>query len=311
MNVLLETFPPPRPRWSTKKMPDRTGKVFLVTGGNAGLGYETVKELLKKGGKVYMAARSRSKAEQAIEALEKETSKRAVFLELDVGDLASVKRAAEEFKRQESQLNVLFNNAGVMMAPPELFTPAGYDLQFGTNVLGHFYLIKLLLPTLLATADANPDKPRIINTSSLAHRFFPQIDFELLHQDSPKRQEFKSLSSSKLYRQSKFGNIVLSNELARRYGDKIVSLALHPGNVATTSVQNDPGLAAKVAGWLLAEPWKGAITQLYAGMAPEAAELGGQYLVPYARVGKANANANKVETGMELWEWLEAQVKDI
>ncbi|KZV80273.1 NAD(P)-binding protein, partial [Exidia glandulosa HHB12029] len=176
MNVLSEALPP-KPKWTAKDMPDCTGKVFIVTGGNSGIGLETVKELLKKGGKVYLAARSQSKADEAIEQLATDIGKKAIFLELDLGSLSSVKRAAQTFIDLEPRLDGLINNAGVMGSPADMLTSEGYDLQFGTNVLGHWYFTKLLLPVLVATSDAHPeDKPRVIHVSSNGHRMCPMID---------------------------------------------------------------------------------------------------------------------------------------
>ncbi|KAG8678437.1 hypothetical protein FRC08_017779 [Ceratobasidium sp. 394] len=151
-SLFCETFPG-KPDWSTDQIPDLTGQTMIVTGGNAGIGRETSKALLNKNAKVYLAARSKSKADKAIEWLKTETGGRApIFLELDLADLASVRQAAEEFRRKEPELHVLFNNAGVMVSPVELKTADGYDLQFGTNVLGHYLFTTLLLPTLIHTA---------------------------------------------------------------------------------------------------------------------------------------------------------------
>ncbi|TFY69199.1 hypothetical protein EVJ58_g553 [Rhodofomes roseus] len=118
------------------QMPDLTGQVMLVTGGNAGLGKETVKALLEHNAKVYMGARDEQKARAAIEELKEKTGKEAVFLELNLANLASVKKSAEDFLSKEKQLHVLFNNAGVTCMPIEWVTDDGYDLTFGTNVVG-------------------------------------------------------------------------------------------------------------------------------------------------------------------------------
>ncbi|EJD50485.1 NAD(P)-binding protein [Auricularia subglabra TFB-10046 SS5] len=306
---ILNEFRSPPPTWLPKEhMPDCSGKVFIVTGGNSGIGKENVLALLKKGGKVYMGSRDRAKAEEAIAELETLSGRRAIFLELDLANLRSVKRAAGEYMSKETRLNVLFNNGGVMAVPVEKLTSDGYDLQFGTNVIGHFYFAKLLLPVLFATYDANPsDKPRVIHTSSIGHRIFhPSIDFATL-KDSPERRKLGTMA---LYGQSKFGNLVVSKELARRYGDKIVAVGIDPGGIRTNLIR-DPGITAKVMNYFLADPWKGAITQLYAGLAPEATDLNGGYLFPFARRGKAHPAVEVPETGTKLWDWLEEQVKDI
>ncbi|EJD36049.1 NAD(P)-binding protein [Auricularia subglabra TFB-10046 SS5] len=342
----------PKPKWTQNDMPDCTGMVYIVTGGNTGIGKETVKALLTHGGKVYMAARSINKAAQAIAELEAETGKRAIFLELDLASLDSVKRAASSLAKRRvctsssttglrphlcrppSRTHHVLR--GVMIPPIDQLTSDGYDLQFGTNTLGHWYLTKLLLPILLATADASPsgEKTRVIHTSSDRYSSYPKINYEALRDSATRR----GLGKWNLYGQSKFGNLVVSRELDRRYSDKIVAIGLHPG-VIKTELQRHMGFAQSGIGstlsltvqqsWFLKEPSEGAITQLYAGTAPEAAELGGnvhisqyarpvswltlrfQYLVPLARLGEPKAEVNVPETEEVLWAWLEAQVQDV
>jgi len=168
-SIIAESFPP-HPIFTVDDIPDLSGQIIIVTGGNTGIGKETVKELLNHDAKVYLAARNQEKAFAAIKELSEVTGKEAIFLKLDLSDLKGIKAAAEEFLSKETQLHVLFNNAGVMVPPVEQLTADGYDLQFGTNVLGHFYFTKLLLPTLIATAKTSSDgKARVVNTSSLGH----------------------------------------------------------------------------------------------------------------------------------------------
>ncbi|KZV90299.1 NAD(P)-binding protein [Exidia glandulosa HHB12029] len=304
-----ELFPPKTSNWTAEDMPELTGRVYIVTGGNSGIGKETVKALLKKGGKVYMASRNETLAREAIEDLERETGRTAIFLKLDLADLASVKQAAEEFMAMESQLNTLFNNAAIAWSPIDELTAQDYDLQFGTNVLGHFYFTKLLLPVLFQTYDANPsDKPRVVTNSGTIHKTFPKIDYETLR-DSKKRRK---LTPNQIYSQSKFGNVLLANELARRYGDKIVATSLHPG-VYFGRLQRYVGLKEWGIvrwGWdLFFLPHSmSAYTQLFAGTAPEAANMNGKYLVPWATEGRMHKEATKQEISEKLWDWMEEQV---
>ncbi|THV06312.1 NAD(P)-binding protein [Dendrothele bispora CBS 962.96] len=298
---------PPKARWSASQIPDLTGRVMIVTGGNSGVGFETVKALLQHNAKVYLAARNRSKAESAIEELKKQTGKEAIFLELDLADLRSVKRAADEFLRKENELHALFNNGGTMLPHPKNeFTAQGYDLQFGTNVLGHFYLTKLLLPILVSTALQCPEKKtRIVNTSSLAHVNFPKLEFEAFKGDS----ELRTKIASSMYAQSKFGNIVFSNELARRYRDQgIVSTSVHPGNLTTALQNNASPILLFLFRWILYPADMGALTQLWAGTTPEGLDMNGQYLIPWARLGKASHPAEDPVLGKKFWEYLESQV---
>ncbi|KAF7374288.1 NAD P-binding protein [Mycena sanguinolenta] len=297
---------PPKSEFSVDDIPDLSGQVMIVTGGASGIGKETVKALLQHNAKVYVAARSPANAKAAIEDLKSQTGKEAEFLQLDLADLNSVKRAANEFNEKETQLHVLFNNGGVMAPPIEQVSAQNYDLQFGTNVLGHFYLTKLLLPTLMATA--TPGNPgRVINTSSLASETAnPNIQYNTL-KDGPAR---KKVSTMELYSQSKFGNVAFSNELFRRYGDKgIVSAALNPGNLQTNLQRHLKGIHAFIVNSVLYPAPYGALTQLWAGTTDEGKTLGGKYLIPWARVGRS-ASTDPAEENA-LWTWCEEQVENI
>ncbi|OAX40438.1 NAD(P)-binding protein [Rhizopogon vinicolor AM-OR11-026] len=308
LSLLGQAFPP-KSQFSVDDIPDLTGKVTIVTGGNTGIGKETAKALLVHNAKVYVAARSQEKVEAAIRDLKNSTGKEAIFLKLDLGDLKSVKAAAEEYLSKETKLDILFNNAGVMAPPIDLLTTDGYDLQFGTNVLGHFYFTKLLLPALIATAKSAPDgKARVITTSSSAHVLTSSLNFDTF-KDSPARRK---LSPFDLYGQSKHGNVVQAFELARRYASEgIVSIPLNPGNIKTDLARHMPSLQRSILNQFLYDVEHGALTQLYAGTVPEAVEFNGKYLVPWARVGPTRKDAEDPKIGEALWNWLEEQVKDI
>jgi len=304
-SVIDQNFPP-KAKWSVDQIPDLSSKVVIVTGGNSGLGKETVKALLAHNAKVYMASRDAHKAEIVIQELKGETGKEAIFLQLDLASLESVKSAAQEFQRQESQLHILFNNGGVMSPPIDKLTNDGYDLQFGTNVLGHFFLTTLLLPELKAGAKSSSDHvARVINTSSQVH-VIAKLDFDALADTAARNK----LTPSDLYGQSKFGNVVFSHELARRYGDDgIVSIALHPGSLKTDLGRHISPFVRSIIHALSNTPAQGALTQLWGGTAPEAASLNGKYLIPWARIGLPHKDTLDPTTGAKLWEWLEEQVK--
>ncbi|EJD37926.1 NAD(P)-binding protein [Auricularia subglabra TFB-10046 SS5] len=319
MSTFDELFPPRKSAWTADQMPDLSGKVFIVTGGNSGIGKETVKQLLKKGAKAYMASRSKARAEEAISELEATTGgRRAIFLELDLADLASVRRAAQEFVAKETALHALFNSGGVMACPIDMITKDGYDLQFGTNVLGHFYFTKLLLPILQHTSSSYPtgEKARIIDTSGSIYKLYPRINYDTLRDGRARRK----LSTTRLYAQSKFGNILVTNELARRYGDNLVAISLHPG-VIDTGLQRHMGFVGEFhtkeplflidlqQRTLLRPAWMGAINQLYAGTDPAATAMNGKYLIPWAREGRLTSEAKDQHEAEKLWGWLEAQVE--
>jgi len=300
---------PAKPTWSIDEIPDLTGRVMIVTGGNTGLGKETVKVLLNRNAKVYIAARDPARAENAIKDLKELTGKEAHFIRLDLADLKSVKSAAEEYASKETQLHVLFNNAGVFCPPVNLTTADGYDLQFGTNVLGHFYFTKLLLPILTATGKSSPDgRARIVNTSSLTSYLCWSLNFNTF-KDGPARRKYGTRS---LYAQSKYANIVLSNELARRYDDQgILSVSLNPGNIQTELLRYVRGLEKLFLDSILRPIELGVLSQLWAGTAPEALNAQGKFLVPWAKLGTPQTGTDDPKLGEDLWAWLEEQVVNL
>ncbi|KAF9046618.1 hypothetical protein BJ165DRAFT_1179935 [Panaeolus papilionaceus] len=309
-SLYTESFPPAS-KFSVSDIPDLTGRVIIVTGANTGIGKETAKALLAHNATVYLAARNENKTKQAIADLKQETGNEGIFLELDLSDLRSVKRAAEEYLRQGKDLHVLFNNAGVMGPPIDQLTKQGYDVQFGTNVLGHFYFTKLLLPALLRGAKSSPDgKARVVNTSSSTSLLVSSVDFNTL-KDSPAR--FRK-DTRTLYSQSKLGNVLFSNALARRYGDQgIVSASLNPGNLDSEIRRHGVSWGRKLIGPLILYPsYLGALTQLWAGTSTEGAQMNGKYLIPWARIGnRPNPAAYDEKLQDDLWDWMEEQVKEL
>ncbi|GJE89086.1 NAD(P)-binding protein [Phanerochaete sordida] len=298
---------PPSPKFSVDQIPDLTGRVTLVTGANTGVGKETVKALLNHNAKVYLAARSRSRAEAAIKDLKEATGKDAIFLELDLGSLASVRRAAEEFLAKERALHILFNNAGVMIPPIEQLTADGYDLQFGTNVLGHWYFTELLLPALREGAKSSPDGyARVVSTSSSAAHLAKPIVWDAFR-DHPARTKLGTIN---LYAQSKLLNGVVMHEAAKRYKDaNILCYACDPGALKTDLQRHATPFQQKLADMVLHDASYGALTQLWAGTMPETIQHNGQFCIPYARLGKTQAQMYDAEVGKRLWAYLEEQVK--
>ncbi|KAA1472589.1 NAD(P)-binding protein [Dentipellis sp. KUC8613] len=315
LSLLKQAFPP-KPHWTTRDVPDLTGQTVLVTGGNSGLGKESCRILLSKNARVYMAARSQSKADAAIAELKKDTGKENIFfLQLDLADLKSVRDAANTFIEKEPKLHVLFNNGGVMFLPLDQMTTQGYDAQFGTNVLGHYFFTTLLLPLLISTAQADPKhKARIVHNSSDGAELFKVpggIDWDSLKKGDASTKVRAKLGTKKLYGQSKLGNILLSNELARRYGEQgIVSISVHPGAIKT-DLQRHTGALLKtfLETVVLKDISLGVISQLYAGTADDALEMNGEYLVPWARRTFPDKDAQSPELAKKMWEWCEEQTK--
>ncbi|KAJ7459597.1 NAD-P-binding protein [Mycena galericulata] len=266
-----------------RDMPDLSGKVTLVTGGSTGIGYETVKQLLLKNAKVYLAARSPEKAAAAIKRLESETNKSAIFLQLDLADLPSVRKAAEMFLAQEEKLDILFNNAGVMIPPPEMLTAQNYDLQFGTNVIGHFFFTELLIPAFTRSFEESKVPARVINTSSSpGHKFAPGdgMDFASL-KGGPERDAWVKKAGSfvgpwQLYGESKLGNIYISNYFAKTYSRVLVSCALHPGRIKTELTRYSARWMQMIGNAFFDPAPMGAYTQLWGATVARPAQITGQ-----------------------------------
>jgi len=220
--------------WRPAHIPDLTGKTILVTGANSGIGLEAVKLFAANGAEVVMACRNTAKAEAAVEQVREQTpDARLIVMPLDLADLASVKAFVVALKERISKLDILLNNAG-LMAPPLQRTKDGFEIQFGTNHLGHFALTGPLLD-LLEAAPA----PRIVQISSLAHRS-GKIMWGNLNAE-------KHYSRWLFYCQSKLANLIFAKDLHRRLrkqGSNIQVMAAHPGYSATHLQDTIPG------GWL-------------------------------------------------------------
>lgn len=263
-----------------------------MTGGNSGIGYETVYHLARKNAKVYLAARNEKKARNSIDKLcSLELPGTIEYLHLDLAWLESIRTFAAAFLARERRLDILFNSAGVMLPEMGPRTHEGYELMLGTNSLGHHYLTELLLPSLQASLAASPSNPpRVCFTSSLAHRNisdqgFTPSDPTGIHTSKP----FYLPDASRAYGTSKFCNILSVKTFARdpRFAG-IVFSAVHPGILRTELTRDwNRGLNAVLVPvlWrvLLYPQSYGCITQLYAATAPEAMYDNGAYFVPWAR----------------------------
>ena len=249
-------------------MPDQSGRTALVTGANSGLGFHTALELSRHGARVLMACRSPQRAEQALGRL-RLAGGSGELVALDLSSLASVRAAATEVAGRVEVLDLLVNNAGVM-APPRTLTEDGFELQLGTNHLGHFALTGRLLPLLLAAPAA-----RVVTVSSGAHRLGSIAFDDLMGERSYRRWG--------AYGQSKLANLLFTRELDRRFGDRLTAVAAHPGYAAThlQTGQGQPLMEAlmRVGNATIAQSdAAGAWPSLYAATAPGV--HGGQYFGP-------------------------------
>jgi len=272
---------------------DLSGRTFLVTGANTGIGLATATALAGRGGKVFVACRSAEKGRAAVAGISAATGNDAVgFLPLDLADLASVRRCAEEFLALGEPLHVLINNAGVGGARG--LTKGGFELTFGINHLGHFALTAALLDCLAASAPA-----RVVTVSSDAHYRAEGIDFEAV------RRPTATWTGLREYAVSKLGNVLFSQELARRAeGRGITTYALHPGVVASDIWRRIPWPARPLMKLRMLSPEQGAATSLYCATAPELAGVSGRFY-DNCREREASAVATPELAGA-LWEHSEA-----
>jgi retinol dehydrogenase 12 len=270
-----------------------SGRTFLITGANTGIGRATAAGLANRGGRVYLACRSEQKGRAAAAAIVAASGNEAVtFLPLDLADLASVRTCAEQFLARGEPLHVLINNGGV--AGQRGITRDGFELAFGVNHLGHFALTAALLDCLAASAPA-----RVVNVSSDSHYQAKGIDFEAV------RQRTASTTGMREYAVSKLGNVLFTQELARRVaGRGITAYALHPGVVASDIWRRVPWPVRPLIKRRMITTEEGARTSLYCATAPELAQVSGRFCDD-CRERKASAVATGELAGT-LWEHSEA-----
>lgn len=254
-------------KWTHDRIPDQAGRIAVVTGSNTGIGFETAATLAAKNAAVVLACRDRQKADDAIRRIRARTpSARLELIELDLASLASVNRFAEAFRTDHDRLDLLINNAGVMI-PPFALTEDGFELQFGCNHLGHFALTGRLVDLLEATPGA-----RVVNVASLAHRY-GAMDFDNLNAE-------KGYDKLKSYGQSKLANLLFTFELQRRLeraGSGLMATAAHPGWTGT-DLQRHSAFIMLANRFFAQTPSTGALPTLRAATDPEAA--GGDYYGP-------------------------------
>ena len=270
-------------------MTDLEGRTFLVTGGNAGIGYATATDLARRGGRVHIACRSSAKGEAAVAAIAAQTgSSQMTFVRLDLADLASVRQAAQAFLALGEPLHVLINNAGV--GGQRGITADGFELHFGVNHLGHFALTQALLPLLRDSAPA-----RVVNVSSEAHCQAAGIDWGVL------RRRTKSITGLPEYAVSKLSNVLFAQELARRLDPAVVAAyALHPGVVASEIWRRVPWPARQIVTRRMLTIEQGAQTSLYCATAPDVAAVSGRY---YDKCRETEPSAAATaELAAVLWE---------
>ena len=289
-------------KWTASQIPSQTGRTAVVTG-TGGLGYEDALALARAGARVIIAGRNTQKGAEAIGRIQaKSRSSKVWFEQVDLASLESVERFSVRLREQTDTLDLLINNAGVMVPPKRLETRDGFELQLGTNYLGHFALTGHLMPLLQKGKD-----PRVVTVSSIAARQ-GAIDFDDL-------QALHAYDPMPVYAQSKIACLIFAIELHRRSvagGWGVTSIAAHPGVSRTELLLNSPGrthlsLRFRLARMMFQPPWQGALPTLYAATSHEA-KPGGYYgpdgpaeLRGYPAPSKVPARAADADTAVRLW----------
>ena len=293
--------------WQAEDLPDLSGKLFVITGANSGIGFEAAKTLAKAGGDIVLACRSVAKAEVAAKALRQAYSTEISTLELDLGSLDSVRKAADELRSRHGKIDALINNAGIMQTP-QLKTEDGFELQVGTNHLGHFLWTGLLIDLV------EKAKGRVVVVSSLVHKF-NALNLE----DYMSEANYTGMGA---YTQSKLSNLMFAFELDKRLresGMAATCIACHPGYSSTNLQSTGPSgfwpYLYKAMNFLMAqEADQGGMPTVFAAAAPEAergAYYGPQKMAEYrGPVGNAKVAEHALNQGQwkSLWQLSESLV---
>ncbi|KAI1762473.1 NAD(P)-binding protein [Hypoxylon sp. FL1150] len=323
---------PPTPTFTEKSLPRQDGRVFIVTGGNSGIGLALIKLLYQTGAKIYMASRSRERAEAAIASVIDEATAEnggipvegagtITFMPLDLNDLTTIKSSAAFFASRESRLDILWNNAGIAGAPVGTKTAQGLEGHVGVNCVAPLLLTQELAPLLRNAAVSSPSgATRVVWTGSLSIEAFSPpggVDIALLDQlngDAKGTQD-----DARDYGMSKAGNWFLAVEGARRWGsetatgkgDAVVSIAQNPGQIDTAAYRHRSELLMKFLKPTMYPPKMGAYTMLFAGLSPDIGlEQNGAYVLPFGRLQRKSTRQDIVKAiedgkAQEFWDWCE------
>lgn len=247
-------------------MVDLANQTVIVTGANSGIGKVTTRELARAGARVLLACRSQAKTEPVIAEIQRDVpGAKLEFVALDLGDLASVRAAAEAIRARDVPIHILVNNAG--LAGSRGLTKDGFELIFGTNHIGPYLFTRLLLDRVREAGRA-----RIVNVASESHYQAKTIDWEAV------KKPTATVTGMQEYGMSKLGNVLFSNELARRLaGTGVTSYALHPGVVATDVWRKVPAPVRWVMKLFMISPEKGAEATLRCATDPALADVSGHY----------------------------------
>ncbi|KAI1764203.1 NAD(P)-binding protein [Hypoxylon sp. FL1150] len=298
-NIFSQAFFIPAPTLTEKNSPNQAGRVFLVTGGYTGVGFELCKTLYSLDATVWVAGRSESKAEKAISAIKSAlpSSKGQIhFLNLDLSDLSTIKPAVNSFTAQEQRLDVLVNNAGVMFPPKGSTDAHGNELQIGTNCLGHYLLYQLLSPLLIKTAATSPTASvRVLWAASIAVHIGTSKPQGIVIESDGKPTDQGVFAN---YAQSKVGNVFFARSAAKTTPQTgIVHAAFNPGNLRTELQRHLSGIGPWIVDYFVYPAIYGAYTELWAALTPELTPAkSGAYVYPWGRFGDLPAG---IETALK------------
>jgi NAD(P)-dependent dehydrogenase (short-subunit alcohol dehydrogenase family) len=285
-------------KWTSGDVPGQQGRLAVVTGANTGLGLETARVLAARGASVVLAVRDTDKGKRAAARIAGAAPGADVTVQpLDLASLESIRAAAAELRARHPRIDLLINNAGVMF-PPRQATGDGFELQFGTNHLGHFALTGLLLEQMLPVPGS-----RVVTVSSQAHRIRARINFDDL-------QSERSYSRVAAYSQSKLANLMFTYELHRRLSgaDTTIAVAAHPGLASTELTRNTPAITAFFYARVMSQnAAMGALPILRAATDPGV--LGGQYYGPgrlfgtrgYPKLAESSGQSHDAAIQRRLW----------
>lgn len=292
---------------------DASGLTAIVTGGSSGIGRETARVLALRGAHVVMGVRNMAAGKQVQEAIVKEIPTAKVeAMELDLSSMTSVRNFASNFNSSGQSLNLLINNAGIMMTP-FMLSKDNLELQFATNHLGHFLLTHLLLDNMKKTASKSKKEGRIVNVSSEAHKLtYPEgIRFDKINDE-------KNYSKYQAYGQSKLANILHANELTRQLkeeGVEITANSLHPGVISTNLFRHiftppsfAEGFVKKLSSCLMKNVEQGAATTCYVALHPQVKGISGEYFSD-SNLAKTTDLGKDMGLAKRLWDFSMNSIK--
>lgn len=296
--------------FNAEHIPSLNGKVILVTGGNVGLGKQCVLDFSRHNpSQIWLAARNLDRAEAAAHEIKQQVPDAPIkLLELDLTSFESVKKAVKIFYSESDRLDILMLNAGIMATPPGLTTD-GYEIQFGTNHMGHALLTKLLLPVLDKTAKSSGNADvRIVSLSSQGHEYAPKggIQFDTL------KTPADGLGAFGRYGQSKLANILWARQLAKVYPQFTIA-AIHPGVVRTNLSAGATGfpfvlrMLGGIGNRFLTPVDEGAKNQLWASVSKDVKS--GEYYKPVGVGGSVSAYGKDDDLASSLWDWTEKELE--